>query len=500
MKQKKKPGKYSIKNKINILPKATLHSAALLVVLFTEALFLLLLTALDILPGKFVVIIVAVLVLLDVFLIWLFNYGRRGELKKLLGLITAVVVLIGLNFGSFYVYNTYDTFMKISEKKAQMEDFHVVVIKKGSYNKVKDITGGTVRVTENQTKTYKEAKGKLVTKADVAYQVEGDYLALGNALVDAEGHKQDNIIFVSNTTYQMLCEDIDKFKKKTKIIYTLSIKLPSNNDVSNIDVTEDPFNVYISGIDIWGSIDQVSRSDVNMIMTVNPKTKEILLTSMPRDSYVRLHSFDALDKLTHSGIYGIDETTSTVADWMDIDINYYVRVNFSMLVNIVNAIGGIDVKSDYAFKSAVSDYTYVEGMNHMDGMAALYFARERKAFEDEDAQRIRDQQLVLEAMIKKVTSSKVILTKYTQILDAVEGQMQTSLSDREISSLVKMQIKDLGKWKISKISVEGTGAYKSTYSMGRRELFVSIPKDESVEAVKTTINSVMYPVKKTKKR
>ncbi|NLD20034.1 MAG: LCP family protein [Clostridiales bacterium] len=450
-------------------------------------------------PAKFVVVIILILVALDVLVVALLNSGKKETYKRLLGLILSAVVLISLNFGSFCLYNTYDTFSKISEEKVQTEKFHVIVIKNGSYDKVNDIRNRLVYVSENETKTYKEAKGKLVTKVDVEYQIETDYLALGHKLVDENGGKHDEIIFVSNSNYRTISEDIDKFKKKTKILYTISVELKSNNDAKRIDVTEDPFNIYITGIDVWGEIDQVSRSDVNMIMTVNPKTKEILLTSIPRDAYVELHTFQAHDKLTHSGIYGVDETIMTVEDWIDIDMNYYVRINFSMLVNLVDAIGGIDVKSDFDFKSAVSEYTYIKGMNHLDGRAALYFARERKAFEEEDAQRIKNQQIVLKAMIKKVTGSKALLTQYTQILDAVETQMQTNLSDKDISALVKMQLKDLGKWKIRTISIVGNGAYKSTYSMGMRELYVSIPDEASVEAARKTINSVMYPIEDNKK-
>ena len=136
-------------------------------------------------------------------------------------------------------------------------------------------------------------------------------------------------------------------------------------------VTEEPFNVCVTGIDIWGEIDQVSRSDVNMVVTVNPKTRTVMLTSVPRDSYVILHSFGEYDKLTHSGVWGVEETVTTLEDWLDIDIDYYVRVNFSMLVDIVNAIDGIDVYSDYAFKSAIHDCSYKKGWNHLNGKQAL---------------------------------------------------------------------------------------------------------------------------------
>lgn len=270
--------------------------------------------------------------------------------------------------------------------------------------------------------------------------------------------------------------------------------LPENERTA---VTEQPFNVCVTGIDMWGEIDQVSRSDVNMIVTVNPKTRTVMLTSVPRDSYVVLHSFGEYDKLTHTGVWGVDETVSTIEDWLEIDIDYYVRVNFSMLVDIVNAIGGIDVYSDYAFKSAIHDCTYKKGWNHLNGKQALYFARERKAFEDEDQQRIKNQQKVMKACLRKVMSSKVLLTNYTKLLDAVDDEMQTDMSGREMTSLVKLQFADMDrKWKIRTQSVKGDLTMKGTYTMGMgRDLLVSIPREKSVEKVKEGIDRTYHPEK-----
>ena len=232
-----------------------------------------------------------------------------------------------------------------------------------------------------------------------------------------------------------------------------------------------------------------------MIVTVNPETREILLTSMPRDSYVQLHTVGMMDKLTHTGMYGIDETMATVEDWLGVELNYYYRVNFVMLVDLVNAIGGITVDVPEAFDSSISSAKFKEGENKMGGRKTLYFVRERKALKDEDEDRIKNQQRVLKAIIKKVTTSEVILAKYTKILDAVEGSMQTNMSNKEISSIVKMQLKDMDKkWTIKTIAIDGDDAELGTYSMGPgRPLFVSVPKEESVKKVKKTIREVMYP-------
>lgn len=254
----------------------------------------------------------------------------------------------------------------------------------------------------------------------------------------------------------------------------------------------EPFNLYISGIDSRNGIEETARSDVNMIVTVNPQNREILLTSMPRDSYVHLHMNGELDKLTHTGIYGIDETIQTVEDWMGIEIDYYARVDFQMLVNLVNAIGGIDVYSDYAFKSAVTDWTYEKGWNHCTGKKALYFARERKAFKGKDQQRIKNQQIVLKAIFKKITSSKTLLLNYGDILKAVDGEMQTDMPMSMISELVRNQLETGDEWTIKRQTVKGKMDQKGTWSMGpNRPLDVCIINEESLDKCVDRINAMM---------
>ena len=255
-------------------------------------------------------------------------------------------------------------------------------------------------------------------------------------------------------------------------------------------MTEETFNVYISGIDTYGSIDKVSRSDVNMIMTVDPANKKILLTSIPRDTYVTLHSYGAKDKLTHSGIYGIDETVQTVEDWLGIDINYYLRVNFTTLEDVVNVIGGIDVYSEYSFKSAVGNYSFVKGMNHLNGEAALCFARERYAFASGDLQRVKNQQLVIEGIINKLMSNKSLLIKYPQLLGAVKDHIKTNMQDNDISSLVKMQLNDMTGWDIQMQSITGTGDMRVTYSGGSGRLSVIIPDENSVSSAAAAIRQM----------
>lgn len=482
------------KRKKHILPKNIGHGILLLICMLVCTVFLSMMLLVDSFPGMYVLGMLGAVALIMLLIIILLNSRREKTVKRKIGSVLAVLLILGLGVGSYYMYSTYSLFSTITAASVQTEDFHVVVLNEDKYETVDDIKGRELFVTTSENSRYKEAKGILMSEANVSYKETESYLETGHQLVDEKGATHDNVIFVSNTNYEMMCEEIDTFKQNTKIIHTVSIEMVADDFAKRVNVTKDPFNVYISGIDTSGSIGTVARSDVNMIMTVNPQTKKILLTSIPRDMYLPLHTYGANDKLTHSGIYGIQETTATVEDWLGIDINYYLRVNFTTLTDIVDAIGGIDVESQYPFSSSVSSYSYSAGMNHLDGEAALYFARERKSLPGGDNERIKNQQRVLTAIIDKVTSSTVILTKYTQLLEAVGDKMQTSLSNNDISAIVKMQIKDMGQWDIISNSVKGKGGMMETYSMPGRKLSVAVPVEESVVEAQKEISHIMYPV------
>ena len=293
----------------------------------------------------------------------------------------------------------------------------------------------------------------------------------------------------------MALEEIEEFtEENTRILDTIDIEAKketttTKNTKKNVNVTEDAFSVYISGIDTSGSISNVSRSDVNMVMTVNPKTKKILLTSIPRDYHVPLASFGAYDKLTHSGIYGVDETVATVENLLDNDIHYYVKVNFTTVTKLVDALGGITVYSEYDFSAG--GHSFSVGENYLDGAAALAFARERYSFSSGDNQRVRNQQAVISGIIRKVTGSSAILTQYNSLLAALEDNLETNLSAKEITSLVKMQLSDMSSWNIEQQSLTGSGNYTTVYSMPSTTVYVMEPDQSSVESAKARINEVM---------
>ena len=308
---------------------------------------------------------------------------------------------------------------------------------------------------------------------------------------------KDSIISLSNDEEMManlLDTELKDMHFEIKELYTFTITIKKVETVKVVDVINTPFNIYIAGGDAYGDIGNVTNTDVNMIATVDPVNKKILLTSIPRDYYVNLPSFgeDAYDKLTHAGYYGIEESILAVEKLLDIEINYYVKVNFSTIEGVIDAIGGVDVYSDYAFQADVHPYYYQfkKGNNHLNGSQALSFARERKSFSDGDVQRVKNQQKVLEAIINKVTKSTAIITSYSEILDSVSTSFSTNLDSKSISRLVKMQLNDMKMWNIESQNLTGTDYYtENTYTFPGTELYVMNRKEDSVttaiEKIKT---------------
>lgn len=477
------------KKKVNPLSKIML-----LLFLIIEIIFIILLIVLEIIPVIVNIILIVVCIIITLLLFKFTFLNKKSDNQRKIGLILSIVMIIALAIGCFYLFTTYSALSRMSDEDVQYEDFYVVGLKDGSYRDVDDIKGETIYVHSSTSLTYDDAQDKLKKEADVNFNETGGYIQLKSVLIGDDGKKNDKLIFLSSNNHEIICENIEGFEKDTRIVHTVSVKIGNKDIAKRVGITKQPFNVYISGIDTFGGIDKVSRSDVNMIMTVDPVDKEILLTSIPRDMYVTLHSYGALDKLTHSGIYGIGETVETVEDWLDIDINYYIRVNFTSVEDIVNAIGGIDVFSEYAFETHGRQnrgYSFVAGENHLDGAEALAFARERKSFEEGDQERIKNQQRVLKGILDKITGSTAILTGYTGIMNSVGDEMQTNMSDSDIASLVRMQLEDLGGWDIQMISIKGTGTYSNTYSMGERQLYVVIPDEASLKAAQEAIDEVM---------
>lgn len=264
-----------------------------------------------------------------------------------------------------------------------------------------------------------------------------------------------------------------------------------------VNVAGEPFNVYITGIDQWTKERgmDLERSDVNMIVTVNPVTHKIVLTSIPRDAYIVLHRTGTMDKLTHTGVYGVDETLASVGEWLDMDFDYYVKMNFNACVDIVDAIGGIEVDSPKAFTSSEnSKYSYTKGINKLNGKGALYYARERKAFDGEDQLRVRNQLQVMEAAIHKVTTSTTLLTSYGSIMETLGDELETDMSTSDMQKLMKLQLSDMRPWDIGTQRMTGTYDMEVVASLDSRNKYSVLKVDpESQNACLEKIKKIMNP-------
>lgn len=415
---------------------------------------------------------------------------KKHRTYKLTVLCFIIVLLVSgiYIYVTRYVLATSNFLGEVLKEFAETEDYYIVVHKDSSYDKIEDIANKDVYMFQ----VADDVKSKIANKVSITFNSKNNLTDIGNDLIQ----KNIDVILVSSTQYNMISEEIKDFKTDTKIIYTekheLQTSTKTDNTASKYSIKSGKFNVYISGIDTSGNISNVSRSDANILATVNTETHEVLLTSIPRDYYVTLHSYGAKDKLTHSGIYGINETIKTAEDILDTDINYYVRVNFTTVIKLVDKLGGIDVYSEYDFTSnAAKAFHYNKGYNHLNGEEALAFSRERYAFNSGDNQRVKNQQAVIEAVIKKVLNSTTLLTKYTDILEALKGSFQTNIAQDDISALVKDQINNMSSWSVKTNSLTGTGASSSTYSMGGTPLYVMVPSSTSVNDAKDKIDKVL---------
>ena len=261
-------------------------------------------------------------------------------------------------------------------------------------------------------------------------------------------------------------------------------------------ITKEPFVVYLSGVDNRGELTEKARSDVNILAVVNPKTKRVALVNTPRDYYVDLAGTDSKDKLTHAGLYGVETSMATLGNLYGVNVEHYIRINFAGFINIIDAIGGVDVYSDQAFTSVGSPgyydpTTFAEGWNHIDGKSALAFARERHAFASGDIQRGINQMKVIDAMVNKL-KSPALLMGFSKLMDAAADCFVTSLSQDQITALVRMQLSDLASWDIQSCSVTGTsGKSSKCYSAKGQSLYVMKPDENSVNEAKALIASVL---------
>lgn len=447
--------------------------------------------SLNIIPDKYLFIGYGIYILIILILIIII----LSKLKigfKIVSLILLIIISIGSLFITYnYLINTYN-FVNNVHNKYDTLSYSVLVLKENNYQSINDLNNKNITYLEddNSTNIKKELDSKIT------YTEEK--VPLYNTLINKLLKNETDAIVLETSYLTLISEEIEDINDKTSVIYTIKLKVKSHQEQpieEPLYILEEPFILYISGIDQYGSMDTVrGRSDVNQLAVINPKTNHILLVNTPRDYYVQLAGTTGLkDKLTHAGIFGIDKSINTLEDLYGINIDHYLRVNFDTLIKVVDAIKGIDIYSDKAFVPWTNKKLYIEqGWNHMDGAMALAYARERYTYEAGDNHRGANQQQVITAIIDKITKSKVLISNYGDILKTLYGSFQTDIDSNTITSFIKYQLDKMPTWNIESIAVTGTGASNYTYSMGTDWLlYVMEPDYSSVEKAVNKINEVL---------
>lgn len=443
------------------------------------------------LPMQYAMIVIAIVVLLCLGTFFLMKPSKKkgtGKVRNIIGKLVSILLSVALLFGTLSIAQGTSVLDAITGANIQTQRYSVVVLKDSSYKQLSDLKNETVETVSSVDEENAQKAIEAMQKEEASIQTKDidSYSKMANDLYD----ENTKAILVNESYYAIIEAEHEDFQNDTRVIWSFDIEEKIKDISKNVNVTKEPFIVYISGIDTSGPVSTVSRSDVNMLVTVNPTTKQILLTSIPRDYYVTLANKGQKDKLTHSGLAGIDNTVETMENFLGIDINYYARVNFTSLIKMVDALGGITINNDVAFTGYNGTY-FAKGNISIDGDEALEYSRERHAFGAGDNERVFHQQIVIMGMLNKMMSPAVI-TNYSSVLNAIEGCFETNMSSSEITSLIQMQINDMASWNMVQKQFSGHGVMQTGGAyMPSSRLYYMIPDDESVSENVAAIKSVL---------
>ena len=465
-------------------------------------LFMAILIKTKMLPSK-LLLLAGGLFLLFVVCVCLLTWDMRKTGRMVTGSVMTMALLIMLMIGTPYLTKAVSTLNKLSGVNVEVADVGVYVKNESPIQDLAGLNGKTVGILgildrDNTDKALQELKNQAGTLntteyiglselADGLLEEEVDAFLLNNAFLDllteTEGY-EDILDKIHEIHTQQTETVIEKVEDETKDKWNIMDLFGGEEEEKEDRV----FTMYISGIDNRGGLIAKSRSDVNILATVNVDTRQVLLISTPRDYYVPLPiSNGQCDKLTHAGIYGVDVSIGTLEMLYGIDIDYYFRVNFSGFEKIIDALGGVTVNSDYSFSGGA--YYFQKGENHLNGSQALAFARERKSFQEGDRQRGRNQMAVIKAVINKAMSP-AILSSYADLMESVAGNFETSMPYDVIAELVRDMLDKGGSWNVVTYDVNGSGDSRRPYSMSTNA-YVMIPNQETVDTAIEKINQVM---------
>lgn len=478
-----------------------------IVMIVLMAFFAYQLIKMDILPQNLFIPVILVFVLISLILILWINLMAHGVVSKVFAMIFVLLYTVSMGIGNFYVYKTDGFMQKVTDHKIGdvkntvsiivMDDSNIKDLSSLKGKKVGRLNNVDKVGTNKLLKSVKKKKGSNYFKTKKFDGALSEVEALYNGEIDA---------MILNESYRgnvTSVEEYEHFSTETRVVYSTSYYTTKKNDSLVVsDITKNPFTILISGNDTTGDVSELSRSDVNMLVTINPKTSTILLTSMSRDTYVETVC-DAdgdtacpegqMDKITHTGIYGLNTTRQTVEKFYDLKVNYSFRVNFTSVIDVVDALDGIDLNVE---EGEQCDLFWANmkpglpvGLHHVDGETALAFARERKAYVDGDYQRVRNQQKVLQAIINRAISSSV-LVNYTSFINSLESAFETNMTYDEITDLIKYELQAKPDWKFETYQISGLGDELMCASLGQAAS-VQVPDLNTVRIAREKIEAVM---------
>ena len=444
------------------------------------------------------------------------EFEKKVKKKKRIYIFFTVIVSIIYLAGFFILLNIHNSMNNLFKNESTI-NYSVLVNKNSDYKEIDDLNEKIIGFYE-EDKYNELAEKKLSKKVDVEYigyssidelkyalrNEDIDGMMIMDSYLDLDKNTEEEVELETEETKEVVHEDsdilekIEDFDTKTKTIYKFKINIDNSKNTKSIDLEKGSFVVYVSGEDSYSEeVNETSRSDVNMLMVVNLKSRNVLLLSIPRDYYIKINSKGAYDKLTHISLYGSEEAGNSLGALLDVDVDYFVKFNFTTFMKATEYLLPLDVYSDYDFTTSVYDrtigdcYTFSKGYNHItNGKMALQFVRARKNFAQGDRQRGINQTRFLRAVINKATTPSVLL-KYNKILESLEGTFLTNVDNESIINIIKYVLNHNGKFNIYSMALDGYDAHRGTYSGGSTPLYVMIPNQKTIDSAKIAIKAVL---------
>jgi len=461
------------------LKKSVIFKSISLLTSFLSLLIFFLFIKLGVLPLKYLLLLLFVLILIGIGLYYLMS--RKNYKMRMIGTFISFLLIIVFAIALSFQNATLNFLENISILNIQTETYKIIIKKDSSYKDKNDLSGNKIAYVNDRKgvlKVLKELEQSIKFQGEIKKDSSDLIQSLQDGKVDAIIMEQEEVKIYSEISPQ--------FKENTKIIDTIEVKVEQQSITKDVVITKEPFSIFVTGIDTYGDLSSVSRSDVNMVITINPLTHKMLLTSIPRDYYVQVAGTTGLkDKLTHAGLKGVETSVKTIENLLKTDINYYVKINFTSLVQIIDAIDGVDVDNpfeftaDYVEDTGAVYYVYKKGLIHLDGRQALGYVRERYGLREGDVARARHQQQVIKGMVNKLTSG-TILTRYTKILGSIEGNFATNLSLSNLTAFIQKQLDGNPSWTVENLVLGGADSSELTASMPDLYSSVMLPNEESV--------------------